>query len=174
MSDGGGQMSGAGEVAVSRQARVEFSPWPYGIMIFFVLLFAGGIALYLVAVSGPSKWLEGNPYEDGMRYQQVIEQEQRFLALGWLAQTETSSDGALVVSLSAPDNQPVTGRALSVYLMRPGDSTLDRRLVMTEDSSLNGRYFDPHHIPLASGLWIVDLQILTDQGMARSRARFVR
>lgn len=153
--------------------RTQFSYWPYGIVVFFLCLFAGGIALYKIAASGPSEWLEGNPYEDGMKYQQVIEQGQRFAALGWAARFEASADGAVSVHLTDSSRAPLSVAAATLYAMRPGDSKMDQRVALIEAKPGQGVYYAPE-LSLSRGLWVLDLQVATPGGVARYRSKFVR
>lgn len=160
--------------SIQSSLPAQFSPWPYGIIGFFVLLFVGGVALYITATSGPSQWLEGNPYEDGLRYQEVIEQEQRFRSLGLQVQIDLSSEGVIAVTLLDAQGQPIAGRHVLCYAMRPGNSALDLRFSMDEDPKAQGVYRDSLGRSLARGLWVIDLQVTTEQGIARSRSRIVR
>lgn len=76
------------------------SPWPYAIISIFVLLFIGGVALYLIASCRPVQLLKGNAYEDGLKYQEVIEEESRFAERGWQLELQASSGKELALTIT--------------------------------------------------------------------------
>jgi nitrogen fixation protein FixH len=154
-------------------ASTQQSWWPYAIIAFFILVFCGGIALYLIAASGPSKWLEGNPYEDGLRYEKVIAQERLFLDIGYQLSLSEDVMGAPLVNLKDSVGSPVTSASIKAYLMRPAESSLDRKVTLVESPVSPGTYQEPSPRTLSPGLWIIDFQIETPQGIARTRVRHV-
>ena len=132
------------------------SPWPYAIISIFILLFIGGIALYLIANASPSELLKGNAYEDGLKYQEVIEEESRFAERGWSLEFQATSGKELALTITSKDGAPVSNQAIDLYAMRPGDSRLDRKVAL--EARGPGAYVAPQLL-LASGLWILDVRV---------------
>ena len=92
------------------------SAWPRAIVVFFLILVVGNGALLYLAIDSQHGYLEKQPYERGLRYQETIDQHQK------------ASDAGLRVgfSFSAPDEQGIRSVSLRLSGLSAAGITTDK------------------------------------------------
>lgn len=76
--------------STSRNSYGAINPWPLGIILFFLVLFAvNGVFVYL-AVDTHTGSVSEEPYADGLKYQQTIDLLEKSKELGWSTDLQIS------------------------------------------------------------------------------------
>ena len=105
------------------------------------------------------------PYDRGIRYNQVLKIDQAELALGW--SVHASYDGRRIeATITDRSGAPVDGATVTARLERPTNEGMDQELSLTPAGS--GRYDGHAAVPLA-GQW--DLRIAANRGSDRVHQR---
>lgn len=154
-----------------RSARFSIVPW----------LFVAGFAI-VIAVNGTMMWLaissfsglySGHARERGLRYNQVVAQQQSRDALGWSVQAgwQPGSD-RLDLALSEAAGQPLEGAVVTVELIRPAEKRPPVEVTM---SALGGGKFSGSVVLPARGNWDADIVVEAGgQRFALTKRLFLR
>jgi hypothetical protein len=123
--------------------------WPWGIVVFFALFFAGMTAMVIIATTHRDHLVSETYYEQELKYQGQIDSAARTKASGAVVALDAAG-GSLTVTLPpAQVTQKISG---SVELYRPSAPDLDRQFPLA--ASADGtQKLDVSQ--LATGLWVV-------------------
>jgi nitrogen fixation protein FixH len=124
--------------------------WPGGIIIAFLVFFAGTVSLVVMACSQRVELVSNDYYSEELKFQNRIDSVDRTRLLN--AQPTVAYDAAgkcITVSLPGKSKGSVSGRVL---LYRPSAAGLDRQMRLDLDPEGSQR-FDAH--ALLPGLWKV-------------------
>jgi len=128
-----------------------FNPWPYGIILFFVLLICALAGVVAIAATHRESMVSENYYEQELKFQSQIDSAARAQKCGARLELETGSGaGQLMVRL--PAEQVARHCSGVIELYRPASPALDRAfpLALGADGS---QAVDVSK--LAAGLWVV-------------------
>lgn len=128
---------------------------PWYIVLFFVGQFGVFGWFYHVASASYTGVVTDRAYEKGLHYNQIIAKAERQAQLGWSA-TITKDGGGVRLVLQDRDKKPLSGATVSLWLVRPVHSGIDRRLEMEETQA--GVYDAPVAVP-EKGLWDVRIEV---------------
>lgn len=129
--------------------KLPQNPWPWAIVLTFVLFISGTIGLVVMACSQKVDLVSANYYEQELKFQGQLERMKRTSELGsQAAVTYVAAKESITISLP-PDHarQDVRGQ---IQLYRPAEAGLDRQMEFQPDGhgiqSLDTRGLKP-------GLW---------------------
>ena len=131
------------------QMKYPRNPWPWAIVLTFVLFISGTIGLVVMACSQKVDLVSANYYEQELKFQGQLERMKRATELGpQAAVTYVAAKESITISLPPEQvRQEVRGQ---IQLYRPAEAGLDRKMELQPDShgtqSLDARGLKP-------GLW---------------------
>lgn len=156
------------------KAPGNFSYYLWPSIVVACLLFSIGLNIYLFTlandVQDKSILVEEKPYEEGLNYQEKINEEGLLTKLGWTLDYKilnTSKVNSREVALSIKDKQGVAISGLSIILalVRPNSQAADSRYELIESRNIPGEYKTT--IDAVSGFWWINLSIAKDKIRAR-------
>ena len=103
--------------------KTKFNPWPYGIILFFVLLFCGMATVVAIAATHRESMVSENYYEQELKFQDRIDSAARAQKSGANIQLDAAAGKLLVAVPAAQLAQKFSG---AIELYRPSASELDR------------------------------------------------
>lgn len=133
--------------------NASFNPWPYGIILFFVLLFCGLATVVVIAATHRESLVSENYYEQELKFQAQIDGAARAQKCGARLQLETEAGaraGKLVVRLPAGQMARHCSGVIEFY--RPSSPALDREFPLAPGAD-GSQTVDVSK--LAAGLWQV-------------------
>jgi nitrogen fixation protein FixH len=98
---------------------------------FGTMLAVNGVFVYF-ALSTYSGVESQTAYQDGLKYNQRIEEARRQEALGWSHQISVADRGRIELALKDANGAPVTGLAISAQIERPAGEESPRELAIRE------------------------------------------
>jgi nitrogen fixation protein FixH len=155
---------------MSARPSDKYIPW------LFVAFFAvqAGLFMWFARIAHESYpgVVSEQPYDKGIKYNDVIADADRQAALGWALSLalEPAGGGKRVVTLSAADRdgRPLSGLSALLWVTRPVSAGLDQHLPMRETAP--GRYQAAVGFP-APGLWALRAEARTGAGRAQVSKR---
>lgn len=144
--------------------RDRWIPWTF--VLGFGVVVAVNATMITYAVRSFSGLATENPYERGIAYNRVLEEQDRQAALGWTlapvfaAGRAGTNAGALTLRATRADGTPLVGLSVAVELTRPVDAVAPVELVLREvgdglyraDVTLpRGGQWDMHVVATAGG-----------------------
>ena len=147
------ERDGAGR---GRFAECRWVPWAI-VAAFVVIAAVNGGLVYFALESWPGLTTY-HAYDEGLAYNQVIDETQKEAKLGWalaiayVPDAKGSLHGSLVVDAGAKDGTPLSALAIKAELVRPLGQVETIPLSLTHTSA--GHYAAPVTLPLA-GQWDV-------------------
>lgn len=127
--------------------RFARNPWPLGIVVFFLLFFAGVAAVIVISLRQSDTLVSDNYYEQELKFQDQINAAARAKAAGAAMRLEA---GRLAVTIPAEQvKQNLSGQ---ITLYRPSSPELDREIKFQPDEQ-GGQMVDLS--VLAAGPWLV-------------------
>jgi len=147
-------------------------PWIF--VAFFAVVFAvNGIMLFFALDSWTGLSTE-NAFQQGLAYNQKIDERDRQAALGWRVSFDATPDqaGHVVFELQVDDDRglPVTAASVAVSMTRPTHEGYDLSATLSHRG--RGNYTGEADLPL-SGQWQLELVIDEPRGPYRQSARVV-
>ncbi len=145
-------------------------PWTF--VVGFAVVVAVNATMITYAVRSFSGLATANPYERGLEYNRVLDEQDRQSALGWRLTAEFAvgragtNAGDLVVRANGRDGTPLAGLALAVEMTRPIDAIEPVVPVLREESA--GVYRAHVELPRA-GQW--DVHVVATSGADRRDLR---
>ena len=133
--------------------KTNFNPWPYGIVLFFVLLICGLAGVVVIAATHRDSMVSESYYEQELRFQTRIDSAARAQKCGAQVQLETTTGAdarRLVVRL--PVEQVARHCSGVIEFYRPSSPALDREFPLTPAAD-GTQAVDV--AGLAAGLWAV-------------------
>ncbi len=123
--------------------------WPYGLILTFVLFFAGMTTVVIIAATHRDSLVSENYYEQELRYQQQIDSAVRALKSGATITREVSRNTVVVTLPVALLTEKLSGK---IEFYRPSASALDREFKLAPAAD-GTQTLDVSR--LAPGLWRV-------------------
>lgn len=102
--------------------KTTFNPWPYGIMLFFVLLVGGLAGVLVIAATHRESMVSENYYEQELKFQERIDSAARAQKCGARIQLAPGA-GKLVVAVPAEQMARQCAGVIEFY--RPSSPALD-------------------------------------------------
>lgn len=136
--------------------KSKFNPWPYGIILFFVLLICSMTAVVIIAATHRESMVSQNYYEQELKFQDQIDSSFRAQKSGASIKLETSAR-RLLVSVPALQLKEKFSGAIEFY--RPSSPDLDCKMPFAPHAD-GTQAFDVSR--LASGLWHVRVLWISD------------
>ncbi|HUC84053.1 MAG TPA: FixH family protein [Candidatus Acidoferrales bacterium] len=102
--------------------KTNFNPWPYGIFVFFFLLFCGMATVVAIATTHRESMVSENYYEQELKYQDRIDSAARAQRCGAHLRLD-GREGRLLVAV--PAQQVAQGFSGAIEFYRPSDPGLD-------------------------------------------------
>ena len=138
--------------------KPTFNPWPYAIILTFILFISGTIGLVVMASSQRVDLVSNNYYEQELKYQGQINRAAHAQALSAPVHISYDRSSHQIAIVLPPEhaNHAVIGR---IQLYRPSEASLDREFKLQVDhgsQTLDGSTLRP-------GLWKVHLSWTVDQ-----------
>jgi nitrogen fixation protein FixH len=128
-----------------------FNPWPYGIILFFVLLICALAGVVAIAATHRESMVSENYYEQELKFQSQIDSAARAQKCGARLELETGSGaGQLMVRLPAEQVARHCSGVIEFY--RPSSPALDRAFPLAPGADAS-QAVDVSK--LATGLWVV-------------------
>lgn len=132
--------------------KKQFNPWPYGIVLFFVILICSLAAVVVIASTHRDMMVSENYYEQELKFQDQINSVARAQKSGAKIQMD-ASNGKLLVALPAEQvAQKFSGK---IEFYRPSGSALDREISLLPSAD-GTQAVDVSKF--AAGLWQVRLK----------------
>ncbi|MBF0370785.1 MAG: FixH family protein [Magnetococcales bacterium] len=153
--------------------RFRISPWPLGIIVFFLIVFiANGVMIYYASRSWNGLVTEDH-YRKGIAFDEVVQAQTAQDALGWQGSLEaagliTGQPGRLLFRLTTSNGEPLPQAQVSGVLFRPTQAGFDLPLTLTETDP--GLYVVRIEPPFP-GAWDVKLLAVTPAGEYRFAER---
>lgn len=129
--------------------KTQFNPWPYGIILFFVLLICGLVGFVAVVLTHRESMVSENYYEQELKYQDQIDSAARAQKSGANIQLDAAA-GKLLVSV--PPAQLALKFSGAIEFYRPSSPELDREFPFAPRAD-GTQALDVSK--LAAGLWQV-------------------
>lgn len=138
--------------------KSSFNPWPYGIVVFFILLVGGLAAVVVISVTHRDSMVSENYYEQELKYQSQMESAARAQKSGAQIELEAGAGGKaprLTLRLPAEQVQAASRCSGELEFYRPASAALDRKIALApgpdgvQTVDLSG---------FASGRWTVRAQ----------------
>jgi nitrogen fixation protein FixH len=102
--------------------KTKFNPWPYGIILFFMLLFCGIATVVVIAATHRETMVSENYYEQELKFQDRIDSAARAQKCGARLRLD-GPEGKLVVAVPAEQlAQKISG---AIVFYRPSSPDLD-------------------------------------------------
>ena len=131
--------------------KSTFNPWPYGIILFFVLLIGALAGVVGIAATHRESIVSENYYEQELKFQSQIDNAARAQKCGARLQLETGAGSRqLVVQLPAAQAAQHCTGVIEFY--RPSSPALDREFLLAPGAD-GSQAVDVSK--LAAGLWVV-------------------
>ena len=129
--------------------KPKFNPWPYGIVLFFFLLFCGMAVFVAIVLTHRESMVSENYYEQELKYQDQIDSAARAQKSGAAITCDSANRAVLITLPAAQLAQKLSG---TIEFYRPSSPKLDRELPLAPRAdgtqTLNVSTF-------ATGLWQV-------------------
>lgn len=135
----------------------------YGVASLFGLVFIFNAIYIYLAVSTHRGEIEGNAYEAGLAYQQVIDAEQRARELNWevAVSVEKQQDVAeklIKVRLLDEEGKAVANRKLRLRLFVPAEKNFDVELLPKESREGEAGVYSALALLPAQGLLLTEIR----------------
>ena len=124
------------------------NPWPFAIVLFFVVFISSMAAWITVAVRNDMDLVRKDYYEQEILFQKQIDRVQRTARLGGMKLHYDTAASTLQVQL--PPDHVLAGASGTVHLYRPSDAKLDRHFALAPNAA-GAQALELR--ALASGLW---------------------
>lgn len=132
----------------------RFNPWPYGIVVAFVVFISGITSLIVAATRGTNELVTRDYYEQELRYQARVDQLTR--TQFWSNRITTAYDAAgRRVKVTVPHEHVAAGATGEVRLYRPSAASADQVVALAADRE-GAQWIEAGG--LAAGLWKVHVQ----------------
>lgn len=129
--------------------KSSLNPWPYGIIVTFVLFISATIGLVIMACGQKADLVSADYYEQEIRFQSQLDRAARARAVPAAVSYEAASHQ---IKIELPANRSDRASAGRIQLYRPSSANLDRKFNL--DLNPQGvQCLDAS--ALASGLWKV-------------------
>lgn len=102
--------------------KTNFNPWPYGIIVFFILLFCGITTVVVIAATHQESMVSPDYYEQELKFQDQIDSAARAQKCGARLHLDSRA-GRLVVAVPAAQVAPALAGTIEFY--RPSSPALD-------------------------------------------------
>ena len=114
--------------------KSSYNPWPWAIILTFVIFISGTVGLVVMACSQKVDLVSANYYEQELKFQGQLDRMKRTSQLG--AQAGVSYDAAQKrITISLPPEQARQEVRGQIQLYRPAQASLDRQLALQPDAS---------------------------------------
>jgi len=127
--------------------------WPIGIALFLLTIMAASTWVMVIALRVNRDLIEENPYEKGLKHQEVIDQAALIQTLGWTVGVSVAGHGPeKQLEISIKDNQGalIQGARVTVHAIRPSTAALDQNLELLPHGGIYSTA-----IPEMSGLYLL-------------------
>jgi hypothetical protein len=131
--------------------KLKRNPWPFGILLTFVLFIAGTVALIVIACRNDADLVSAAYYEEEITYQKELEGIERGLESPARVEYDAVRKRSVVTLPAAHANTALEG---VIRLYRPSAAGLDQKIALRPDAT-GGQTLDATQ--LQPGLWIVKL-----------------
>lgn len=131
------------------------SPWPYGIVLFFIMLALFDTFIIIRALQTKTGTVTERPYEEGLLYERKIAARIAANQAGLKAVYKLGNHPALVIIQGLKSNVQKT---FQLKLIKPDDPSLDRQFSINSFTN----EFVLGEINLKPGLWMVELIVSVD------------
>ena len=111
--------------------KTRFNPWPYGIILFFVLLFCGLATVVVIASTHRDTLVSDSYYEQELKFQNRIDAAARAKNIGAAIHYDATAGQIQIALPVAQVQQPLAG---SIELYRPSAPNLDRQIKLHPDA----------------------------------------
>lgn len=136
--------------------KTKFNPWPYGIIVFFFLLFCGMATVVAITATHRESMVSENYYEQELKFQDQIDGAARAQKCGARIQLQASARKLLVAVPAGQLAQKFSG-AIAFY--RPSSPALDCEFPFTPGAD-GSQAVDVSK--MAAGLWHVRVSWIAD------------
>ena len=133
---------------------------PVAIIAFFVVVaIVNVIFLYFAFETHPGLETE-DAYDTGLNYNDEIERQKEYAALGWQGAIEHTPEGRVVVSIRDKDGNPVSGLTVTAIAVWPVKEGFDTGVSFEEEGDV---YAAEPKLP-KEGQWEFRITATDDQG----------
>ena len=129
--------------------KTKFNPWPFGIILFFVVLICSLATVIVIAATHRDSMVSENYYEQELKFQDRIDSAARAQKSGASVQLDAAA-GKLLMAVPASQLTQKFSGAIEFY--RPSSPELDRNVQFTPGAD-GTQTLDVSR--LAAGLWQV-------------------
>jgi nitrogen fixation protein FixH len=129
--------------------KPNFNPWPYGIILFFVLLICAIAGVVVIAATHSESLVSENYYEQELKYQDQIDSAVRAQKCGATVRLDANGGKLLLAVPAAEAGQKFSGK---IEFYRPSSPALDRTVPFAPAAD-GSQAVDVSK--LAAGLWEV-------------------
>lgn len=139
--------------------RDKLIPWYF--VAFFIVLFAVNAVFVTVAFQSYTGVVTDNHYEEGLAYNDNLEQRRKQKSLNWQSEFFLSADGITInFSLKNEYGKPIENANVTAYAMRPVQEGDDFSLKLEENKA--GFYSQKINFPVA-GQWQIRVEVISDK-----------
>lgn len=134
--------------------------WPYGIILFFGVIFSFNFWFLYQAVQSNRGLIEDNSYEKSLKYQDIIDLKQRSKDLGWTISYEYLNS-KIVANLKKDSDEDLKYNKAYLELISLNEKGGAKLIKLNLDSSkhVTQLVFDE---TLKKGLWSLKIKLLFD------------
>lgn len=137
---------------------------------FFGTMFIANAFFVWFALSTHTGNQDTNAYEEGLNYNQVLEQARKQELLGWHFNVDIMSDGTLLVSLFDKDGTPLKNSQVEAMLFNPTSDQDDRAIEVLD---IADGQFSLSYNGIAHGQWELRLKVNRAEDLAEYRKKLV-
>lgn len=142
----------------------------YVSIFFLIIAVVQGSILYL-SITSDSGLIASQPYEEGLQYQNVINQLTNFKKLGWKTEVNVESGGGLIeLIISDKEGSPVLDVDFIASLRRLAGDSAD---VLLQFKQIEGGIYQADVSLLPRGLWELSLRVNRDAQVGLHQERLV-
>lgn len=131
--------------------------WPYGIVIFFLVIAGFNFFFVYKAVTSDNGKVEKDYYEKAQKYQEVIDLKEASLKLNWRDELNISKKG-IFFKIYDQDNQELKNLIVKIQAIN-----LSKDQEITEQDLVYNENIYQYFVNLSSGKWIFKIKAINPQ-----------
>ena len=155
-----------------KKKPLSYYYWPVGIICFFLVIAAFNSFLAYQAFTKRPQATETSPYEAGQKYDEVLTKLALAKNMNLSSEFELNktNDSKLSVNYKLPNSLDIKKiESAELDIIRPNNSILNSEITLNKDIEKHALIGSANSSQ--SGLWILELEIKTNEGTALVRSK---
>jgi nitrogen fixation protein FixH len=147
---------------IEQKTTRRFEPWPTAIVLFFLVVFSADAIMVTMGMNSWPGLVNKNPYQNGLKYNKVINAQNRQDKLGWNIKLHSENlvagkEGKISVTITGRENIAVQKAQVEGILFRPVGEGSDLAFLLKEEKP--GQY-SAMITPPKQGNWDVKIRAI--------------